>query len=159
MSERDFADALDRWLRQEGMVFRRDRTDKKTTCIRGWPDFEIVARNRVLLIEVKSEKGTLSRDQKNLHLRFQASGTTVHVCRRIEDAVQIVQEWRGALPPLSAPLDAEKTPTAGAQAEKPRLLMWCGQTWVAVQDRTHGRSGWSLLHKATPEEIASLEKV
>lgn len=93
MSERQIADSFDRWLRAEGLVFRRDRMDKATTCIRGWPDFEIIANGRVLLIELKTEKGRLSRDQLNLHKRLSDTGTAVHVCRTIEAACLLVQQW------------------------------------------------------------------
>ena len=93
MSERIIADAFDRWLREKGLVFRRDRMDKATTCVRGWPDFEIIEEGRVLLIELKTYKGRLSRDQTNLHKRLGDRGTIVRVCHSIDAACTLVFEW------------------------------------------------------------------
>lgn len=97
MSERVIADAFDRWLRSEGILFRRDRMDKATTCMRGWPDFEIIAGGRTLFIELKTEKGSLSRDQQSAHAKFSKAGYTVHVIRDIAAAVELVQQWRSTL--------------------------------------------------------------
>lgn len=97
MSERNIADAFDRWLRNEGLLFRRDRMDKATTCMRGWPDVEILAGGKSLFIELKTDKGRLSRDQVNAHARFAKAGYTVFVMRDIGGAIDLVTQWLSTL--------------------------------------------------------------
>lgn len=98
MTESTIQDAFAKWLTGSGIQFRRDRMDRATTGTIGWPDFTIIIGNRVLLIEMKTEKGAVSREQKELHERFKATGTTVHICRSADAAVELVTAWISMVP-------------------------------------------------------------
>lgn len=50
----------------------------------GWPDLEIFYNEIVLFIELKSEKGTLNPNQKELHPQIKANGFNVVTCRTID---------------------------------------------------------------------------
>ncbi len=117
------ADAFDRWLRDEGYVFRRDRMDKATTCIRGWPDFEIIRNSRVLFIELKTDKGRLSRDQVNLHKRLADVSTAVHVCRTLDAAIELVRTWESCYAPA---------PCGPASADD--IIYWLGKKLKRLPD-------------------------
>lgn len=110
MSEKLLQDALDKWLRSERIPFRRDRMDMATSGTVGWPDFSLVLSGRVLLIETKFGKGTLSKAQKSLIDFMAATGTKVHVIRDLPAAIELVQAWRSTLGQVFA-VDTPKTPT------------------------------------------------
>lgn len=147
-----------KWLRQEKIPYISARSDRQSTISLGAHDFTVfLPGNRVLAIEFK-DKGILSADQLRWIEKMKEAGCTVYVIRKIEDAVALVQEWRASLLPLSPPATDDKTPAAPRQDSPFRLLQWCGQTWT-VASATKGGTGWSLLHKSTPEELAALKPV
>lgn len=57
----------------------------------GWPDLGIFHAGRVVLLELKRERGVLSPAQKLLHPRLAAAGFPVSVCHSPEDALRAVE--------------------------------------------------------------------
>lgn len=57
---------------------------KKRGCIPGWPDMQVLWKNRVFFIELKAPGGALSKAQRDLHEQIEATGHDVAVCRSVE---------------------------------------------------------------------------
>lgn len=150
------------WLRREKIPFIRARSDRKSTIALGAHDFTVLLPgNRFLAIEFKDGKNDLKKDQREWISHCAQAGVTVHVFRKIEDAVELVQEWRRSLPPPNpapSPSEENKAPSAPVSGSPLRLMQWCGQTWT-VASANKGGNGWSLLHKATAEELATLKPI
>lgn len=81
------------WLKTLPVVFRRSRSDTRTSEAPGEPDFSIFRGPMALHIEFKTEKGPISKAQKKRHAEYAAAGATVHVIRRMEDAQTLVTQW------------------------------------------------------------------
>jgi len=65
---------------------------KRLGCIAGWPDCGVFWRGRVVLLELKRQRGgVLSDAQKSLHPRLAAAGFPVVVCRSLDDALAAVE--------------------------------------------------------------------
>jgi hypothetical protein len=58
----------------------------------GMPDLYAVGLG---WLEVKTETGKLSEDQRAWHARAQALGVRVAVVRSVKEAVEVVLSWRG----------------------------------------------------------------
>jgi hypothetical protein len=65
--------------------------------IRGWPDLVIIARTKIIYRELKSERGTLSPDQRDTGTRIRAAGGNWAVWRprdwvtgRIQDELRML---------------------------------------------------------------------
>jgi hypothetical protein len=57
----------------------------------GWPDITLaLAKGRVLFLELKSAKGVVEDDQKQIHLQLMALGHEVHVVRSFKRFLAIV---------------------------------------------------------------------
>lgn len=63
--------------------------------VAGWPDLQVVAGGKILLIELKTTEGVLSKAQKDLHATLKAQGTDVLVVRSLEEFKAVVSEWLG----------------------------------------------------------------
>ena len=64
----------------------------------GWPDFEILCPNGLTIrIEMKTDKGVLSKPQKAFHKRAKALGHPVHIARSIEEVAAILEGYGLAL--------------------------------------------------------------
>lgn len=99
MSEiRDMHEPLAAWLRSNGVLFRHSRTDCRTSEPNGEPDFLIMENNRVLPIELKTEKGKLSTKQVFRHAEYAKAGCRVFVVRELSAAIELVQAWRTQAP-------------------------------------------------------------
>ena len=59
----------------------------------GFPDIAIFYNGKTLLIELKSETGKLSKEQKSLFPEFAKQGHTVYVVRSLEAFQQIVNQF------------------------------------------------------------------
>ena len=69
---------------------------KRTGLKAGIPDiFLPVGRGMYhgLFIEMKSEKGTVQKNQKAWHTTLRLQGYKVEVCRGCESAVEVIDEW------------------------------------------------------------------
>lgn len=83
-----------RFLREQGLPFIRSRSDRESSTTPGDPDFVVLRGHSALCIEMKTEKGALSDDQKKRHEELNAAGVTVHVVRDIGVAEELVREWQ-----------------------------------------------------------------
>jgi hypothetical protein len=64
---------------------------KRLGALAGWPDCGVWWRGRVVLIELKRERGwALSPAQKALHPRLAANGFPVAVCHTVSEALDAV---------------------------------------------------------------------
>ncbi len=73
----------------------------------GWPDVQIVYRQRLICFELKASGGTLSPEQKVMHARLSLAGALVY-----PGAVTCVEQVEGFLRGACVPLRA----TTGARA-------------------------------------------
>lgn len=92
-----------RFLNERGIPFIRSRSDRESTTTPGDPDFVLLRGHGALSIEFKTEKGSLSQEQKDRHAYFLAAGVRVHVCRDIDTAVALVTEWFAQAGPVEKP--------------------------------------------------------
>lgn len=65
---------------------------KAQGVIAGVPDLVFVWQGKTHYIEVKTEKGRLSEQQKALHQKWAEQGVNVAVCRSSEEIIAIVAE-------------------------------------------------------------------
>jgi hypothetical protein len=57
----------------------------------GWPDIEIIYRGRFIGIELKTEKGRVSKAQKACHDKITLSGGLVKICRSLDEVTEFVE--------------------------------------------------------------------
>lgn len=130
MSEvRDIHLPLALWLNKQGIPFIRARSDRESTIAVGWPDFSLFMGNRFLLIEAKFEKGSLSVAQKRCHEALAKAGCKVHVVRKYEDAIELVNAW------------LSHEPTVEIQSRKTESLNYAGLEWVKDSSGGYVRKG------------------
>jgi hypothetical protein len=95
--ERDEQRTLAAWLKlreDDGvLVFDWSRTDRRSTCRKGMPDFKLYRFGRVLLGEMKIEDGRLSADQVEMMERFKRAGTQVQLWRSAAEAIEKIRDW------------------------------------------------------------------
>lgn len=77
-----------RYLGYEVMHVRRSKGRRRggeawqtTTSIKGWPDLTIFGDRGLLFVEVKSESGRVTPEQKVVHAQLRAAGQTVIVSK------------------------------------------------------------------------------
>lgn len=74
----------------KGGMFAMQR-HKRQGGTTGWPDLTLILPlGRVIFLEVKSEKGTLSEAQKYIHGKLTALGHSIYVVRSIDDVMAIL---------------------------------------------------------------------
>lgn len=93
MKESQVHQAFCKWLDMMGMTYGHDRTDKRTSTIKGEPDFRIYHAGRVLLIEIKVMGGKLSPDQEKRHVCLRVNGCPVLTLYSLQDCVDAVKAW------------------------------------------------------------------
>lgn len=90
------ANAVPHHSPNEGLRSPRARQLLKASgCQAGWPDIEIAWGGpppRVIYIELKAPKGTLSPEQRDLHNRLFYCGHEVIVCRSVECVEESLRE-------------------------------------------------------------------
>lgn len=87
-----------KFLRDQGIEYIRARSDQRSTIEKGWVDFSVESPCAAsLLIEFKMGKKQLDPAQARVHTRLKARGFTPHVCRSVEDAVELVQQWKSGM--------------------------------------------------------------
>jgi VRR-NUC domain len=75
----------------EGAAFRA------TGVVRGMPDLAFIISGRAYFLELKSERGRLSDDQRACHQRLRENGAVVLVAAGIDEAISAFEEI-GILP-------------------------------------------------------------
>jgi hypothetical protein len=91
--EKSMHEVFSQWLNLNGIRYRHDRMDKKTTGQVGWPDFTIVYGGKALLIEFKMPGNGLSPEQKECVDDLLNTGTAVVVCSTASDAIEFTRDF------------------------------------------------------------------
>jgi hypothetical protein len=82
-----------RWCNSQfpQVPFIYHRPDKKSGITLGAPDFVILYQGRTILIEAKTRVGKLSPDQLAWKMLAEKQGFEVHVCRSMEQFMEIIE--------------------------------------------------------------------
>ncbi len=81
-----------RWAREHGFPIQSNRSTPKarTLLTAGWPDVCLILRGRVVWVELKSGRGRLSEEQKQLRIAFMHLGHEIYECRTWKRFLEIV---------------------------------------------------------------------
>jgi hypothetical protein len=92
--ERDMHSEFSGFLARNGfkLVIHADPT-KPSRIKPGWPDYSIIRSNRILFIEFKIGRNTLSQVQETVINELLAEGCTVHVLYSYEAATRATKEY------------------------------------------------------------------
>ena len=85
---------IEKWALEWGKPWLSLRQSKaaKRLLPAGWPDVTLIMPNgKVLFIELKSARGTLSSPQTKLRLQFMALGHTVHLIKSYKSFLGLVE--------------------------------------------------------------------
>lgn len=85
------------WLVKYGVCFTYHRPDRPTGATLGDADFILYNSNRVLHVEFKDKLTRVSAVQKARHAELLRAGCVVHICRSLDHALRITQEWLGTI--------------------------------------------------------------
>lgn len=102
MKERDFGRQIETMLDYYGWIWKHDETAQRpgggfATAFKGrkgFPDYVAVRRDRVLVAEIKSEKGRVSDEQKIWLAAFESSGKVETYLWRPSDLSSIAEILR-----------------------------------------------------------------
>lgn len=85
-----------RWAKEHGYPIQSNRQTRNARGLLtpGWPDVCLVLKGRVVWIELKSGKGRLSEEQKQLRIQFMHLGHEIHECRSWKRFREIVDARR-----------------------------------------------------------------
>lgn len=85
-------DPILRWCQQQHPLpaVIHCRPDRETGSTLGAPDFVIIWKGHVLLIEAKTKEGKLSEDQRIWHHLSHLNGFDVHICRSFDQFLELV---------------------------------------------------------------------
>lgn len=128
-----------KWLREQGIPYVNPRSDQKSGIAEGHPDFTLLYGNRVLLIEMKEEKGALSTKQVKRIAELEAVGCKVHVVRSAGVAIELAAAWRSMI-------GVEVLP-ARREAPAEQLYQYGAGVW---RKDAHGAA--TLLRPLTPAD-------
>lgn len=68
---------------------------RKSGMQKGWPDLDIIDKDKTVHIEFKTPKGRQSPEQKKMQERLQEQGHHYYICRSYEDFVNICHKHFG----------------------------------------------------------------
>ncbi len=63
----------------------------------GIPDLVYLFKKNAFGIEMKTEDGVVSKDQKNIHAKWSEHGIKVYICRNFEQFQEIINEIHNSL--------------------------------------------------------------
>lgn len=86
--ERKMHDQFEKWCTLNSAPFVHSRFDQKATIRAGWPDFSVLRKGRIALIEFKAPGGVLRADQREVLAELERDGTPVAICESVEAAIQ-----------------------------------------------------------------------
>lgn len=90
--ERDLQLLLRQLLDYHDIPYVNGRTDKKSTCAKGTPDFVLCIRGKTFAWECKTEEGRFSDDQLKMIARWKRNGAEVFVVTSVSQALVILRE-------------------------------------------------------------------
>lgn len=74
---------------------RAGNTLKQMGMQKGWPDLEIISRDKTVFIEFKTTKGRQSESQKRIQLMLEKLGIAYYLCRTYQDFIEICHKEFG----------------------------------------------------------------
>lgn len=93
--EKQIHDQIEAYLRIQGITYRHDRMDRKTTGTVGWPDFTFAVNGAPVAIEVKRPGQRPTADQIDVMAGLVRDGWNVRVVFGVADVVDLVRSLRG----------------------------------------------------------------
>lgn len=87
-SELGLHDEVEAYCRENRFAYIHSRTDKRTTIGVGAPDFLVLAKGKVVLLELKSRTGKLRPEQMGWALQAEMNGFKVAVCRNMAEVLE-----------------------------------------------------------------------
>ncbi len=159
---RDIHDPLCRWLDKNRIPFHRNRPDKKTTAIKGDPDFLCTLANRCIYVECKVPGKKPSEDQEKRIAYLRRAGNTVRIAYSCEEAIAAVSEHFGVINDASEPPAPEKRPPVVRQdgdSKGPRQFIGniAGKDYVLIGDPGPGGQA-TLLRTATAADLINIPR-
>lgn len=91
LSEKELSHHVESYLRLQGIVFCKARTDQKSNMTVGWPDITFAIRGMAVAFELKSKEGKLTEEQVICHRKMKENGWSVYVIREFQEAVAAVR--------------------------------------------------------------------
>jgi hypothetical protein len=151
--------ALMAWLKKNNLFYVHSTFGKKATMTKDAPDFVIVHAGRAILVEIKTEKGSLTPGQKESFARIQErSGMVVHIVRSVEQAVSAVQIWLGVENDSTERSGSKDRPSAMVRADKSLFIgSILGKDYVLSGDSAPGGSA-TLLRVASPADLINIPR-
>lgn len=64
---------------------------KKSTYTEGWPDLTFAVNGKPVAIELKTDEGVVSQEQRLCHEQMRGNGWLVFVCRSLEEVIKTVR--------------------------------------------------------------------
>lgn len=160
---RDIHNPFCAWLNERGIPFHRNRPDKKTTAIKGDPDFLLTWCNYCVYIECKVPGGKLSKDQEKRIAYLRKAGNPVKIAYSLQDCIEAAknifrlagcENLAGEAPERSG--EALGEPLTGG-----RQTYWIagiyGFDYVFSGDPSPGGLA-TKIRRATPQDIRELPR-
>jgi hypothetical protein len=145
------------WLKKNNLFYVHSTFGKKATMTKDAPDFVIVHAGRAILVEIKTEKGSLTPGQKESFARIQErSGMVVHVVRSVEQAVSAIEDWLGVEKPVPEAAKSDNATRISAVTD-PFILRFQGQDAVFIGDPRPGGEV-QRIRTATPADLINLPR-
>jgi hypothetical protein len=96
-AERAIHDAFEQWLslHRDDLCWNHSRMDRKTSDRVGWPDFTIVSKGSICLIEMKRPGEKPTDAQREVHTWLNATGTPVWLCHSAAGAIETTRRELG----------------------------------------------------------------
>lgn len=164
---RDIHGPFKAWLDKNRIPFHRNRPDKKTTAIKGDPDFLCTLANRCLYIECKVPGKKLSEDQEKRIAYLRQAGNAVRIVFSCEEAIQAVSEHFGVVNAAggqperrAVPSDPERTKSdeaVGASSQNLFVGRFGASDYVFEGDSRPGGSA-TIIRVATPSDLINLRR-
>jgi hypothetical protein len=90
-TERELHDQVVAWLDRKNIPYVHSRMDRKSTIREGWPDFTVMYWRHVACVELKTEQGVVSIEQKKVIEELRAANIPVRVCRTFAEAITFLK--------------------------------------------------------------------
>ena len=97
VEERKMHHMFEAWLLRNDIMYRHDRMDRKTTCAKGWPDFQMLYNGLTCFVEFKVPGNTLEPEQEAIGLKLMQNGFSCLVAFTYESAVRWTEEQLGMI--------------------------------------------------------------
>lgn len=94
--EREIQNKIAGLLSIRDIEFGRQRMDKKSTMVEGWPDFVFAIAGTPIAFEVKTATGKQTEEQKKVQARMERNGWKYYLVRSVKEAKEIVDHYKQA---------------------------------------------------------------